>query len=104
MKQLRKCLLCFVLAFALCASTLAIQPAESIEASKGGYITGSNVNLRSKPGSHGNGEYYPSLGQLQKGNIVQILSYKINWYKVKVSSGPCTGLTGWVYANYVSPR
>jgi uncharacterized protein YraI len=64
-----------------------------------GYITGSSVNLRSGPKTT-----YASKGLLAKGTKFYFYCFKTygyeGWDYLKVTSGPNTGVKGWVNSRY----
>jgi hypothetical protein len=68
-----------------------------------GYINGTNVNLRSGPGTT-----YSSLGQLDQYDTFQdywepfVYANGYYWCRIKMLSGPHSGESGWVAINYLT--
>ena len=67
-------------------------------------VTGNNVRIRSKPSLSGR-----ILGHLDAGDIVNMGSYDEStaeadgylWYAVRVQTGACAGISGWVVTDYL---
>lgn len=57
-------------------------------------VTGNIVNLRSGPGTG-----YSVLGQVQKGDSLQVTGGIDDWYRVYI---PCMSLFAWVYSPLTS--
>lgn len=60
---------------------------------KTGTVTGSNVNIRSGPGTG-----YPKTGSSNKGAKFDIIEEKNGWYKLKLANGS----SGWMMGSYLS--
>lgn len=99
MIKLKKSILSLALALALCtsASGFASAPVEIVQAASGGYVIGSNVNLRSGPGTK-----YSSAGYVQYGDTFRYLSHSGNWCKVKMLSGSHKGDKGYIHFSYIT--
>lgn len=65
-------------------------------------VAGSNVNLRSGPGTS-----HASLGHLSRGDLVDVDRKTGGWYRVTLSersrSGIRAGTVGWVSERYLTP-
>lgn len=58
-----------------------------------GRVTGNNVNVRTGPGTN-----YPSLGKVNRGDVVTIKEQAFGWYKVVLPDG---STTGWIASWFV---
>ena len=57
-----------------------------------------NVNLRNGPGTH-----YQKVAELYQGYLLEVLTKKGNWYKVRIVDPP-ESKTGWINSAFVWPK
>lgn len=99
MKKAAALFLCVILIFAFSIAAFAEyeQPDSMAVIWRTGHIKGSNVNLRSGPGTG-----YPSGGLVQNGDTFN--GYRVPgyyWCYCKMTSGANAGNNGYVYRDYV---
>lgn len=83
-----KKIICTALVCGMCSG---IMPINAYAANNEGVINGSNVNIRAEASTE-----TKSLGKLQKGDVVEILESKNDWYKIKTKSGVTGYVAGWL--------
>ena len=76
------------------AATPTPIPTATPAGSQAGKLNASGVNFRTGPGTS-----YSSMGKLDKGTLVTVLSKSGDWYKLTVNA---TGKTGYVFAKYIT--
>ena len=76
------------------ATTPTPVPTATPAGSQAGKLNASGVNFRTGPGTS-----YSSMGKLDKGTLVTVLSKSGDWYKLTVNA---TGKTGYVFAKYIT--
>jgi uncharacterized protein YgiM (DUF1202 family) len=60
--------------------------------SGGATVTGTNVNVRTGPGTN-----FPVVTKVTKGDVVTLKDQAFGWYKVVLSDGATTGwIAGWL--------